>query len=246
MARSDKPGSGLEFGNPDYVFDETGENRSGGRTFAPPTFYALSLISMLLGYVSMTVTAVYFRNWVPTSVLWYVAVVLVVLASMIGGTLWTISSQSWLISIGSYLILVSGAFGVLFGPVVKELGVEVLVPSVMIVGAGMIVLGLIGLAIPVNLSKTVFSEILDWSLLAYLLISASTLKAAAHNPTILVWVAYIGIGLFALITVRDVNRMKYIAVKDLDNAVDAGMQLWLNSINLLIRAMTVWAQKRGS
>jgi FtsH-binding integral membrane protein len=56
---------------------------------------------------------------------------------------------------------------------------------------------------------------------------------------VLVWVAIVGIVIFFFSTINDANRMKSIAHMDTDNAVDVGMQLWLNAINILIRVILV-------
>ncbi len=243
MARSSSDSVGL--GDDGTVFDRTGSNASGGLVLDTPTFYLVSVISVALGYGAMAITAYLARNWDPKPPL-YIAAVLIVLVSMIGGSHYAIDSQRWLPSLAAYLVLVAGAFGALFGPFVRAVGVDTLVPAAGITIALMVVLCMIGLAIKADLFNSWFSDFLNFSLLAYLFFSLVTAKAAAHNTHLLLIVAYIGIGLFALITVRDMNRAKYIAVKDVDNAVDVGLQMWLNSINILLRIMQALSANRSS
>lgn len=235
---------GLTFGDQDHVFDRTGANRSGGRVLDAPTFYLVAIISTVLGYGAMAVTAYLFRDWNPGT-LWYIAALLGVLVSMIAGSTYAIKSQSWFPSLLAYLTLVAGAFGILFGPFVRVVGVETLAPGLVITTALMVALCLIGLAIPADLHRTWFSAALDLALLGYLFFSMAMIVFAKSNPGTILLVAYIGIGLFALITVRDMNRAKYIRVKDMDNAVDVGLQMWLNSINILIRVMQVLALRKS-
>ncbi len=245
MPRStDRSSSGLAFGDEGVVFDRTGTNTSRGRVLDAPTFYLVAIISTILGYGAMAVTAYLARNWDPKP-LWYIAALVGVLVSMIAGSMYAIKSQNWFPSLLAYLILVAGAFGVLFGPFVRTVGVETLAPAMIITSAAMVALCLVGLAIPVDLHNTWFSTALDFALLGYLFFSMAMAKSVVHNPHALLLVAYIGIGLFALITVRDMNRAKFIRVKDMDNAVDVGLQMWLNSINILIRVMQVLATKKS-
>jgi FtsH-binding integral membrane protein len=245
MASSrDRNRDGLAFGDQDRVFDRTGTNRSGGRVLDAPTFYLVAIISTVLGYGAMAVTAYLTRDWDPQP-LWYIAALIGVLVSMIAGSAYAIKSQSWLPSLMAYLILVAGAFGLLFGPFVNTVGAETLVPAAIITGALMVALCLIGLAIPADLHNTWFSKMLDLALLGYLFFSMIMIMVAKNNPGTVLLVAYIGIGLFALITVRDMNRAKYIAYKDMDNAVDVGLQMWLNSINILLRVMQALAARKS-
>ncbi|HKX23716.1 MAG TPA: Bax inhibitor-1 family protein [Candidatus Saccharimonadales bacterium] len=246
MSRSDdrRRSDGLAFGDQDRVFDRTGTNRSGGRVLEAPTFYLVAIISTVLGYGAMAVTAYMFRDWDPGT-LWYIAALVGVLVSMIAGSAYAIKSQSWFASLLAYLTLVAGAFGILFGPFVREVGAETLAPAAIITAALMVALCLIGLAIPADLHNTWFSKALDLALLGYLFFSMAMIPSAKNNPSTILLVAYIGIGLFALITVRDMNRAKYIAHKDMDNAVDVGLQMWLNSVNILLRIMQALATKKS-
>jgi hypothetical protein len=236
----------MGFGNPDVVFDDSGDNATpGGRTHDSGTFYGLSVFFAVIGYGAMAVTAYYFRHWVPTTIWWYLATLLGVLVSMWAGSAWAIASQSWVASLFAYLVLVAGPFGVLFGPIVLVVGSGILFPAVIITAALMVVACFIGLALPAELYTTRFGDVLGIGMLAYLVTSVSLLKASAHHPEVAYWVAIAGIVLFFLLTINDSNRLKSIARKDTDNAVDGGLQLWLNSVNTLLRVITALLTKRN-
>jgi len=241
MANSPASG-GLGFGDPEKVFDETGSNASG-RIMQSANFFALALLNMLLGFAVLATVSYQLRDatFIMESLWTFLGVVLGVMALMFLGSWWAIASQNWLISLLAYLGVVAAPFGVLFAPFVNALGARTLYPAIVATAVLMLASAVAGIIIKPYFYKTVFGESVGFALYAYLLISFFTLKLAASNTTVREVIAALGVVLFICLTMVDANRMKTIAHKDADNAVDAGMQLWLNSVNILLRMMTLFS-----
>jgi hypothetical protein len=229
-------GPGFGLGNPDKVFDKTGNNASG-HVLDTPTFYALSVVSMLAGFLPPAGVAFLTRGWdiEHTSLWWYIAALVGVIVCMTAAAAYAIRCQNWALSLIAYLGFVAAPFGVLFGPFVHATGAQYLVhhrchhddrlPHRPGPPEGPL-LQLVRRRYP-DRSDRVPHRI------------GRLIKISAHNHTVLVWVAIVGIVIFFFSTINDANRMKSIAHMDTDNAVDVGMQLWLNAINILIRVILV-------
>jgi FtsH-binding integral membrane protein len=231
------------FGNPERVFDPTGDNASGA-VLPTTAFYVLSVLSMLAGFAVMGAVSYLCRHW-DGSGFWYLAVLLVVLGSMILGAAIAIYSQNWLISLVAYLGLVATPFGVLFGPIAKQAGSHALVLAIIITAVLMTLGCLIGIALPKGHYSVSVGNWLYFALLGYVLLSAVLVQLTSTNHTVLLWVSGIGIVLFFCITINDANRLKSVGHMDTDNAIDCGMQLWLNAVNELLRVIPFLAGGRS-
>jgi hypothetical protein len=163
-------GPGFGLGNPDKVFDKTGNNASG-HVLDTPTFYALSVVSMLAGFLPPAGVAFLTRGWdiEHTSLWWYIAALVGVIVCMTAAAAYAIRCQNWALSLIAYLGFVAAPFGVLFGPFVHATGAQYLVPGLIITGAIMTIACLIGLALPKDLYYSWFGGAILIALIAYLI-----------------------------------------------------------------------------
>lgn len=241
--KSGGDGSNLSFGDPDRVFARG--KRSGSINLGAPAFYTTVVTSTLLGYIVMGVMALFGNDFLPSNIWLRLGVTLGTFALMVGGSLIALWSRNWAVSLGAYLGVVSAPFGLLFGPFVHLLSSDILFAGFGSFLVAVLVACVIGLAIKTDLYNTRFGQALDVALIIYVVLLIGTSIFAASYPGVMLWTAYVGIILFFLMLVRDVNRAKFVH-KDLDTGVDIGMQLWLTSLNMLLQFLKAYAAAKRS
>jgi FtsH-binding integral membrane protein len=205
-------------------------------------YYSVIVIGILVGYGVMSLTALALGGWTPESTFGIIAVFLGVLACMIGGAA-IVLHTGWLPSTLAYLGLIAAPFGVLMGMFVEEVGTETLFAAVGIVVAMTVILGVIGLSIRTDLSRTGFAKVITVLLWIFVIMSFVTLKLQVHSDGFSIALASVGILLFACLVVLDFNRAKHLP-KTLDNAVDSSMLIFLSTLNMLLRVWTILSKLR--
>lgn len=233
----------IEFGDP-AVFDRHPKPHWKDVFLGEISFYVATNISTIVGWVVLCASAYALRGWTPDKLWHYFVVVGVVLMSMIAGSVIAVKSESWKVSAFAYLGLIAAPLGVLFGPFVLNVGVENMIYAMAATAAYTVLLTLIGLAIPADLERMGFGTGLTVMLGIYLLVSIVLIKVTAVNPTVAIWVAAIGIVIFSAGLVYNVNRSKFVP-RTLDNAVDIGMQNFLETVNIALRLAQILRHVRA-
>jgi FtsH-binding integral membrane protein len=206
-------------------------------------YYSVMIVGILVAYGVMTLTAVAFGGWSPDSTFGVIAVFVAVFACMFAGGA-IVLNTGWLPSTLAYLGLVAAPFGVLMGMVAAEIGMQYLLPSVVILVALTMILGTIGLRIRADLSHSGFAKVVNVLLWIFVILSFITIQAQIHSDTFYIIIAGVGIVLFSCVTVLDFNRAKHLP-KTLDNAVDSSMLIYLSNLNLLLRIWGILSKLRG-
>ncbi len=228
------------FGVGDAVFEDRRDEASSYNVAELPRvgYYAIILAGIAAGYGVMALAAVALRGWMPTGLLPYIALLIGVMVLMILGGILAVKSNNWGASAFGYLGLVAMPFGSLFGPFVKDIGTGNIVAAAVLTACGTIVLGLIGLAIPADLSDSGFRTFLTVCLWIFVILSFVTIKLQLHSVVFFVVLGIIGVVLFALMLIFDFNRSKFIP-STLDNAVDVALFVFLDSLNILLRIASI-------
>lgn len=233
----------IEFGDP-AVFDRQLKPHSKDVFLQKISFYAATNVSTIIGWIVLCATAYALRGWTPDVKWHYFVVVGVVLVSMIAGSIIAVKSESWKVSTFAYLGLIAAPLGVLFGPFVLAVGVENMIYAVVATAAWTVVLTLFGLGVKTDLEHMGFGGALTGVLAIYLLVSLVLFKLTAVNATAMIIMAVIGIAIFSLGLVYNVNRSKFVP-KTLDNAVDIGMQNFLETVNIALRLAQILRHVRS-
>lgn len=229
----------------DKVFEERRRQRPTARDIMMPSaiaYYAVIVLCIFTGYGVMSATAVLLDGWLPTEILPIIALIVGVFVAMILGAV-IVLHTGWLPSFLAYHGLVAAPFGALFGPFVIEVGRDNLVAAIVLVAAATVVLGLIGLAIRADLSKTGFAKVITVLLWIFVIVSFITIKAQITSVPVYITIASIGVALFGCLIVLDFNRAKHLP-HTLDNAVDSSMLIFLDSLNMLIRVAGILSKLR--
>jgi len=227
----------LGFGDP-AVFDRSPVVHPKSVFLDKAPFYAAMNISTLLGWLVLGVAAFLLRNWLPSQTWHYYIGIAAVFISMIAGSIIAIQSASWKISGLAYLSLIAAPLGLLFGPLVLNVGVTNMVYALVGTAAWSVFMTLIGLAIKSDLQRLGFDVVISVLLLVYVAASVVVLILWKPTPTWIITMASIGIVIFSLGLVYNANRSKFVP-KTLDRAVDLGMQNFLETVNIALRVMQI-------
>ncbi|HEU4913812.1 MAG TPA: Bax inhibitor-1 family protein [Candidatus Saccharimonadales bacterium] len=209
-------------------------------------YYSVMIVGILVAYGVMAGVAVVSASngWVPTSTLGVIALLVGVFACMFGGGV-IVLNTGWLPSVLAYLGLIAAPFGVLAGMIASEIGMQDLLPAVVILAALTVILGTIGLRIRTDLSCSGFAKAINVLLWVFVILSFVTIQAQIHSDTFYIVITGVGILLFSCVTVLDFNRAKFMP-KTLDNAVDSSMLIYLSNLNLLLRIWGLLSKLRGN
>ncbi len=208
-------------------------------------YYGTITVGVVLGYVTMAMVAVMFRGWQPQETLPYLAVLAAVLVSMGCGTIIADRSRSWVVSGLAYLGMIAGPIGILFGPFVQIVGANNVVLAIVLVAIYVVIVGQIGLGIRTNLQQTFFPKLITGALLLFVVVSFVTLEMQATNTTFFVVLALVGIVIFTMSIAYTFNCAKFIP-HTLDNAVDTSMMVFLDSLNIVLRAAAIFFKLKKS
>ena len=142
------------------------------------------------------------------------------------------------------LLMVAIPLGCITGPVVA-LYTPVSVFTIFLVTTAMVVvLGLVGAVIPDNLESwgSWLLGALLVLLVGYFIIPLSSFVGMPMTQALNIW-DWIGVAIFAFLIVYDWNRAMRVP-RTVDNAVDCGLAIYLDFINIFIRLLRLYAQKK--
>ena len=200
------------------------------------------LVSMWMALgIGVTAIAAYLtQSWVPD----LVAIIALLVVSIIGIIIALVSDSSLISFIGFVLLVVPT--GMLLGPFVA-LYTEASVFKIFFVTTGLaVVLGVVGALCPIDLAPigSVLFGVLGMLLVGYFYAGIATLVGIPIDGA-LTWLDWIGVVLFSIYIIYDWNRAMNIP-HTVDNSVDSAMALYLDFINLFIRLLELFGEKKES
>lgn len=216
------------------VWDREGDTH----TLSQRTFVVMLTLWTVLGLGASAVAAWYSQSW---HIGWPGAIAVLVVA--IAGVFIALGSDQPPISLLGYA-MVAIPFGLLLGPVVA-LYTAVSVAKVLGLTTGLVViLGTIGAIWPTSLEHWGI-----WLLGALVLLILGTvglsIAAACGVPVgpAMTWLDWLGVALFSGYVVFDLNRAMRVE-RTHDNAIDCALAVYLDFVNLFIRLLSLFGQRR--
>jgi FtsH-binding integral membrane protein len=171
-------------------------------------------------------------NWEFHSKWVFLGFVLVCFFASIGGGAIAESNFSPLTStVGG--IICAGALGVMVGPFFARYSSGQIVQAFVVTTCVVICTGLIGFVVQKNLQSWLYpllAGLLGLIVVTFILPNSSLLN-------------YIGIGLFCLMMVYDINKAKFLD-RTYNNAIGIAVNVFLNFANILIRVLALSSSKK--
>ena len=217
----------------DAIFGRKGANEISKNLFA-----LLVSLFTAIGVGSSAVAAYYCQKLVLT---WPILIGVLVIG--IVGILIAHRSDNPAVSLIG-LLMVAIPLGCITGPVVA-LYTPVSVFTIFLVTTAMVVvLGLVGAVIPDNLESwgSWLLGALLVLLVGYFIIPLSSFVGMPMTQALNIW-DWIGVAIVAFLIVYDWNRAMRVP-RTVDNAVDCGLAIYLDFINIFIRLLRLYAQKK--
>jgi len=227
----------LEFGDP-AVFDRNRTPHHKDMLLSEMSFYTVINASSLIGWIVLGTAAFALRGWTPSESWHGLALIGVVLASMIVGSIITTKFRSWKVSALAYLGLIAAPLGLLFGPYVLDVGGKNMAYPLLATTALTVIMTLIGRAIPADLEQKSFGVMIVLLLSMYVTVLFVAVTSGTSTGVMII-MAVIGIVIFSLGLVYNANRSKFVP-KTLGNAVHIGMQNFLETVNIVLRLAQIF------
>lgn len=177
-------------------------------------------------------------TWQVTNIWLFLLIGLVI---PIIGIVISAKSENWLISTFGYA-MVFVPFGAILGPVVALYQMESVIQAVvvtLVLSAGLWIVGTLIPPIVSNWTSYIIGALLV--LIAGDLARGLMPLFGLHPVTLGVW-PWVGIVLFSGLIVYDVNKAMQMP-KNLDNAVDGAVALYLDVVNIFIRVLEIMGKK---
>ncbi len=204
--------------------------------------------STLAGIIVASIASAYSMSWnlEGWSPWLFLGFIIAVFAATIGGSVIALRSSNPVVSATAYLGLVAIPFGLLLGPVVALYQPGLVLKVLLLTSLLVFVLGAVGAVIPKDLgdwARWIFPALV---LLLIGLIGVPLLGAVGvpvgGAMTFLDWA---GLLLFGAIVIFDLNRAVRLP-HTVDNAIDAGMSVFVDFVNIFIRLLSIFGGRSNS